>query len=1112
MKEFKTSFSFPLRRNRQGQSRSRMVWLTLVCFLLTLNLTSVFAITSANSDSNISDQKQAGKITVTGVVKDEFGDPFPGATVVVNGTSIGTVTGLDGEYTLTNVPEKGVLVFSFIGTKTQEIPVQGKTSIDVVLSEDSELLEEVIVTGYGGIQKAKTQTAAAVNVEMESITRLPVTSVSDGLGGRVTGIISQAKSGAPGETTKIWIRGGSNILYVIDDVVMETAQGEIFFNRLRPDDIASMSILKDASATAVYGPRANDGVVVVATKRGVSGQLDITVSQKVSVMNPSYRPEVMSSWDYVNAKNDLYAANMEENPAYNATQMSRFYMGHLNQQGHGQGAIMNMVNERFGLDYSSEEIRDLFDPRVTQGGNIQDYYQTYDPWDFFSHTQPMSQTNVGVRGGSDRVKYYTSLGVMNQSGISSSYGYEQYNAMVNTEALLLADKSLKFTLNVNGIMSSKEQPAGGDGIFNSILIEGSDMPRVPRNWSTGLQKSGGLDSRLNTGFNNIDDYRLQTSAGLKWSLPWVEGLSVGASVNFNHSYSMHKQFNHNEIGVYSNPVAERQNNFNPESASVRQDWNNYSLTTGIFQADYNRSFGKHYVSGMANYSSQVRNTNSTWASAKGYPTIFVPQVGAGATQTGRGGSEGNWGSASYVARVSYEYDEKYLFQGSANYNGSLSYSPDKRWGLFYAMSAGWVLTEEDFIKNIINKNIISTFKIRGGYGVVGKEIAAPYSYMNQYNQSGSILIGENMSAQTAWTEKQVANDLTWGESQQMSIALDFGFFQDKLTGSFDTYLYKNKGDKMNMNPSLIYTPILGMPNTPQINAPYETERKGGAELSLNWRDRVGDFSYRVGLTYTHWDLVTTRHTNESTDYYYPNLNNIGERDLQPTYSSGWTTSGIWGSHEEMYNSYLHFNRNHTVGTYRMNDLNGDGVLGIGDYMTNTRGGTTPQTIFGLTLGAGWKGFSIDVFVQGATDVTGDVPSPGRSQQGYFWNYGKYMYDKAYTPGNPDTSAPLQIPTSENRGWGYNYIDAWVFDASYIKLKNISLQYDMKRSVLKDVDVIKGLELSFIVNNVFTWVKSSNPLKNLTDPEYIPANTIWGGNKLGSYPTQRSYTLSATITL
>ena len=1106
MKEFKSYFSFSLKRKRCN----RLIALTLGYFLFAINVTSVTAGAASETESSV--VQQARNITVTGVVTDNYGDPLPGATVVVKGTAMGTVTGLDGEYTLANVPEKGVLQFSFIGTQQVEVAVDGNTSINAILKEDTEVLQEVVVTGYGGIQKAKTLTAAAVNVEMESITRLPVTSVSDGLGGRVTGIISQARSGAPGETTKIWIRGGSNILYVIDDVVMETAQGEIFFNRLRPDDIASMSILKDASATAVYGPRANDGVVVVATKRGISGQLDITFSQKVSVMTPSYRPKVMSSWDYVNTMNDLYAANMEENPRFNPTEMSKYYMGYLNQQGHGQGAILNMVNEKFGMGYTSNEISDLFDPRVTQGGNIQDYYQTYDPWDFFSHTQPMTQTNLGVRGGSDRVKYYTSLGAMSQSGISSTYGYDQFNAMVNTEALLLADKSLKFTLNVNGIMSSKEQPAGGDGIFNAVLIESSDKPSVPQNWSTGLMRNGGPDARLNTGFNNVDDYRLQTSAGLKWSLPWVEGLSVSASVNYNHSYSMQKVFNHNEIGVYSNPVATKQNTFNPEDANIRQDWNNYSLTTGIFQADYNRSFGKHNVGGMVNYSSQVRNTNSTWASAKGYPTIFVPQLGAGTTQTGRGGSEGNWGSASYVGRLSYEYDEKYLFQASGNYNGSLSYSPSKRWGLFYAVSAGWVLTEEDFVKNFISPNIMSTMKIRGGYGIVGKEIADPYSYMNQYHQNSTILIGDNMGAQAAWKEKQVANDLTWGESQQMSIGLDFGFVREKLTGSFDAYLYKNKGDKMNMNPKLTYTPFLGMPNTPQINAPYETERKGGAEASLNWRDNIGDFTYRVGVNYTHWDLVTTRHTNEDTDYYYPNLTDLGKTNLQPTYTASWTTNGIWGSHEEMYNSYMHFTRNHTVGTFRMNDLNGDGVLNIGDYMWNDRPGTTPQTIFGLNLGAGWKGFSLDVFVQGATDVTGDVPSPGRSQQDYFWNYGKYMFDAAYLPSNPNTSAPLPLPTNGNRGWGYNYVDAWVYDASYIKLKNISIQYDMKRSVLKNVDVIKGLELSFIVNNVYTWVKSSHPMKGLTDPEYIPVNSIWGGGKLGSYPTQRSYTLSATFTL
>lgn len=1074
---------------------------------------------SGNAYADLVPVKQSTSVTqqtgkVTGIVEDDFG-PVAGASVVVKGTTIGNITDMDGKFTLEGV-KKGVTIrVSFLGYTAQEVKYTGQPNVNVKLTEDSKALDEVVVTGYGGIQKAKTLTASAVTVKMESIAKLPVTSVSDGLGGRVTGIISQSRSGAPGETTKIWIRGGSKILYVIDDVVMETEQGEVFFNRLRPDDIASMSILKDASATAVYGPRANDGVVVVATKKGTSGSLDITYNQKITMMTPSYRPEVMSSWDFVNMKNDLYAASMEENPAFNATEMSKYYMGYLNQQGQSLNDIMGLVNQKYNMGYSLKDIQDLFNPFVTQGKNIQDYYQNYDPWEFFDHVQPMVQTNISVRGGGDRVKYYSSLGYLSQSGISDTYNYDQYNAIVNTEALLLNDKSLKFTLNLNGIMAKKGQPAGGDGIFNTVLIEGSEKPNVPRNWSTGLNRAGGLDSKLRTGFNNTNDYRLQASMGLKWSLPWVEGLAASASLNYNHSYSMNKVFNHPEVNVYSNPSSTRENNFNPDDANVKQTWDNYSLTTGIFQIDYTKSFGKHNLSAMVNYQSQVRNTNSTWAAAKGYPTIFVPQVTAGTTQTEKGGTEGNWGSSTYIGRISYDYAGKYLFQMSGNYNGSLCYSPGKRWGLFYAFSGGWVLTEEGFIKNVLNRNIVNMFKIRAGYGVVGKEIASPFSYMNQYNQpdkNTTILLGNNMASQAVWSEKQVANDLTWGESQQFSGGVDFGLLSDRLSGSFDTYLYMNRGDEMDMNPKLTYTPVLGMPNDPKVNAPYVTSRKGGVEFSLNWKDNIGDFSYRAGVNFTHWDEVVIRHTKEETNYYYPNLSNLGKTSQQPTYTVQWLTNGVWGSHEDMYNSYLHFTRNHTTGTFKMQDVNGDGVLNGGDQVWNERPGITPLTIYGVNLGLSWKNFDLDFFLQGATDVTGDVPSAGRSQQDYYWYYGKYLYQNSYTPSNPNLEAGLPLPTNSTYGWGYNYVDAWVYNASYLKIKNISLRYDLKRTVLKNVNIIKGLELNFIANNVFTWVKKNNPLKGMTDPEYIPANSIWGSNKLGSYPTQRSYTFSATLTL
>ena len=333
---------------------------------------------------NISQQN--GKLT--GTVEDEFG-PVTGASVIVKGTTNGIITDLDGKFTLEGVKQGSTIQISFVGYITQEIKYIGQASINVKLVEDSQALDEVVITGFSGVQKTKTLTAAAVNVKIESIAKLPVTSPSDGLGGRVSGIITQARSGAPGETSKIWIRGGSQILYVIDDVVMETSQGEVFFNRLRPDDIASMSILKDASATAVYGPRAKDGVVVVTTKKGQEGMLEISVSQKMTMMTPSYKFKPMSTWDYVNKKNELYAASMAESPAYNATEMSKYYMAHLSSQGYGRQEITNMVNQKYGLGFTQDEINDFFNPFKTQGGDIENYYGNYDPWDWFEGGLPL---------------------------------------------------------------------------------------------------------------------------------------------------------------------------------------------------------------------------------------------------------------------------------------------------------------------------------------------------------------------------------------------------------------------------------------------------------------------------------------------------------------------------------------------------------------------------------------------------------------------------------------------------------------------------------------------------------------------------------------------------
>ncbi len=551
----------------------------------------------------------AQTVTISGTVTDDTGFEVIGATItIVGNASYGTVTDTDGKYTLPNVPANASLQFSYVGMKTQIIPVNGRTTINVVLVTDTEILEEVVVTGYGGVQKAKTMTASASSVNVSQLAKLPVTSISEGLGGRVTGVITQQSSGAPGENVKIWIRGGEKILYVIDDVVMESSQGNAFFNRLRPDDIASMSILKDASATAVYGPRAANGVVVIATKRGQEGAPIISANQKVSIMTPSYRAKGLSAYEYAQARNEVEFASFQENPTFNNTALSKYYMGDLWQKGYNREDIRSMVNEKYGMTYTMDEINDLFDPNKTQGGNIQDYFSTYDPWDMFNHTQPMYQTNISLRGGSERLTYYSSLGYMDQQGVSKNYKYNQVNFVLNTDAFLLKDKSLKFTFNLNGNTSNQKKPASGEGVFNNAMY-GDWMPKRPPVWSTGLPRKWSVDALLNTGFNDTEAYRFQMNSALKWFIPWVEGLSASTSVNFTTTYNTNRQFNHDQENVYDNPYATSFSSYNPINANMYQYWYRYKLLTGIFQLDYARSFDKHNLSAMVNI--RVRHVMKT---------------------------------------------------------------------------------------------------------------------------------------------------------------------------------------------------------------------------------------------------------------------------------------------------------------------------------------------------------------------------------------------------------------------------------------------------------------------------------------------------------------------
>jgi hypothetical protein len=278
------------------------------------------------------------------------------------------------------------------------------------------------------------------------------------------------------------------------------------------------------------------------------------------------------------------------------------------KKGYSQSEMLAKVNERYNMGYTAQDIADLFDPYKSQGYNIQDYYTHYDPWDQIDTTQPMTQTNLSLRGGSERVKYYSSLGYLNQKGFCDNYNYEQINAILNTDAFLLEDKSLKFTLNLNGNTTMKKMPAAGNDIFTNAMY-GDWMPKKPAIWSTGKPRAGSVDSRMNTGFDNVEAYRFQMNAALKWNLPWIEGLSAQASLNFTYSQSNSKKFSHPEENVYGSPYATAFNTYNPNNASLQDRYDRYKLVTGIFQLDYSKSIGKHNFNVMANYQSQIRNEN-----------------------------------------------------------------------------------------------------------------------------------------------------------------------------------------------------------------------------------------------------------------------------------------------------------------------------------------------------------------------------------------------------------------------------------------------------------------------------------------------------------------------
>lgn len=1005
---------------------------------------------------------------ITGKITDDLGESIIGANVVVKGTTIGTMTNIDGSFTL-DVPSNAVLVISYIGYLPQNITVGNKTNIAVSLKEDTQKLDEVIVVGYGTNTK-RSLISSVSSVNAEELKNIPVANITQGLAGRAPGLIVKANGGGVNSKSNITIRGGGTPLVVIDGVIRSYDD----FVNIAPEDIESLSILKDASATAAYGSRAANGILQISTKRGKNGtKPTIEYSFNQSYSQPNIWPKKLGSYDrafYINE--------------------AKRYDGFKE------------------LPYSDEALRK--------------YKDQSDPWNYpdidwqsevLRNFSPTQKHNVTMSGGSETNTYYVSLGHINEGSLyrSNTLNMQRTNFRL-AETSTIKSIGLKTTVQLDGYVQEMNRPYSSTNGYNKDDPYFSIFSHIQNKkpWDLSRNKYGMIyDSTDNplaetspdAGYAKDQEKVINALASLEWSLPWVKGLKLRASGNYRFYFNEGKRWRKDapQYGLDSTePAAGALSEINKNGENGRS----YTLQ---FFADYSKTIKDHTFNILGGYEAQYGFASNYWLSRDSY--IFdIDQINPGPASTSKnGGSESENGRSGIVGQLKYNFKDKYFVEGSIRYDGSDNFPTDKRWGAFYSGSLGWSVADEAFWQPLKDRNIFNTFKLRGSYGQVGLDNwDEPYkigrfAYLSSYGYiDRSYVIGGEM--QPGFNEGALPSpDLTWFTTTQVDVGADFSSLGGSLYGSADYFFYKTKG--FLYAPSALdvgYTDPLGV-GLPKISTDGE-HRRAGWEFQLGYKNNWGDLQYNIGANFTYFDQLWAVNPSESLE----SLKNPYKRTTQEVgYNSvGYLNNGFYQNNEDVYNSVKRLNSTAlTSGDLKYEDFNGDGVIDGQDQVRIGKNGF-PRGNYGIILDLKYKGFYLNLLFQGSSrfDIyAGSVIQMNDSQGG---TTPVFEFQEDYwTVSNRDAMYPRLVSTSgTNGGNNYGASDFWLINGRYFRMKDVKLGYDFKNKLLKKVSWLSHLDVVLSGQNIFTI---SDATKYGMDPENASNNNY-------SYPIGRTFAFGVNI--
>jgi TonB-linked SusC/RagA family outer membrane protein len=1064
--------------------RGKINLLKILLVIILVSALNVRTLTAGSSGTPVSSATEDQQNAITGTITDAATkEPMPGVNIQVKGTTVGAITDMNGKFSIPSVDRNATLIISFIGFVTQEIPLGGKLVINVALVTEAQSLSEVVVTGYSAVKK-QSLTGAISTINKAEIVSTRTNSVASMVQGKIPGLLIRKRTGEPGTfNSYINVRGFSGApLLVIDGVVRDNMSD---FERLNPQDIESISVLKDASA-AIYGMNSDNGVLIVTTKIGTKGAVKINVNSTYSLKVPTVQgfQNTVDAYTFRVMKNEMLR-NYRQVEQYSAAELAKWQTG-------------------------------------TEPG--------YTDYDWYSGLQANSvgawNHNISITGGNDIITHYTSFGFMNDMGIyrdNRTLRYKKYNLRTAFDAKLA--EGLTFSVKVAGkIDNSLTPPQSYYWIFKQMLV--SDRGTGPYTLATlnspvkhySVVPSENINVFAKTdpnadGYVRAINYQYQLSGELKYDVPFIKGLTLDVLGAYDGNLAVNTTFRGSFILYDYRTDAPG----SPTQATIDERMINFIRTDIQGKISYKNSFsGVHNINALL--VSEVRQLNTKDVGGhRQYDQIYTHDLidqASTTNQTTRGGLTQE-AYLSYIGKFNYDYKGKYLAEFSFREDGSYRYAPSQRWAFFPYGSVGWRISEESFIKNSLP--VISNLKIRASYGIMGSDAGNAFQYVPGYSLSAirqGAVLNPGVLTLGMIPPGVINENLSWIQAKTTDIGMDLSLWKGKLGVVFDVFQKDRTG--------LLATRATSVPNTFGASFPQEnlnSDQVKGLELEVSHRGQVRDINYTVSanVTYSRTFLQHQEMAAYQSTWDQWKNGSDGNGRIQGR-AWGYTKDGTYTDIKQyqtapllggtLGNSYC------LPGDQIVRDVNGDGRINGDDQLPKYWAqDVNPPLQYGANLSASWKGFDLNMLFQGASLFT--LTMNAGDTWGYktypsAWDFWLDRWQQADVSVNPYDPAAVWIPgkyaplqsswTGTNQGVN---TDQWIWPATYLRIKNLDLGYSLPNRLTKQF-FVQDLRLSFGIVNLATFCKKD--LKRF-DPE----KESGAYNAELTYPLLREYNLTLSVT-